>query len=413
MNYAVVNNYGVSSVTVPGSGTVTVYFFLLAAGGKGAAYYGAGSGGIFYGSVNLNAGTIIYTLVPSGSGQNGSVNGAFISLQPITTNNPNINGIPFAWSGNEAFGATAIDGSIGTGGSFAVAGTSGPWNSIPAMYLTDSNGTQYPITLIDAVNGTDGAYPPNVYTTAPTVPAPWLNYTASTFTSDAAQQLAIENAGFGAGGWAPSDVYGDNGGDGLIILGWNTPITFSTPIGAVRTPKPITRSNGVHCFPKGTTIMTPEGYKAVETLEQGSLVTTSTNNVVPIKNIYKTIIKSANVTNAPYFIPKHSLGSSPVADLRLSPQHAFQVRKDVWVSPKYAAELTEKVHQYGLGEPITYYHVECPNFFKDNLIVDGTVVESYGTNQTKGMKAVYIYSPALKAFTRASQPRNTILKGRE
>jgi hypothetical protein len=350
MNYAVVNNSGVSSVTVPGSGTVTVYFFLLAAGGKGAAYYGAGSGGIFYGSVNLNAGAIIYILVPSGSGQNGSVNGAFISLQPITTDNPAINGIPYAWSGNEAFGATAIDGSIGTGGSFAVTGTSGPWNSIPAMYLTDSNGTQYPITLIDAVNGIDGAYPPNVYTTAPTVPAPWLNYTASTFTSDAAQQLAIQNAGFGAGGWAPSDIYGDNGGDGLIILGWNTPITFSTPIGAVRTPKPITTSSSsVSCFPKGTTIMTPEGYKAVETLEKGSLVITAANRVVAIKNVYHTTLTTTSTT-APYLIPKHSFGASPTVDLRLSPLHAFQIKKGLWQIPQYAALSNKAIQQYSVGE---------------------------------------------------------------
>jgi hypothetical protein len=258
------------------------------------------------------------------------------------------------------------------------------------MSLTDILGNSYPVTynIVTEANGGSG----NTNGLGGKTP-----YDFNNFPGDTSQLLSNYKV---VGGGATYDNIPDPGAPGVVIVSFNNPIPWR--------PRNTDWDISINppCFPKGTTIMTPEGYKAVETLEQGSLVTTAANKIVPIKNIYTTAIKSANATNAPYLIPKHSLGTSPSSDLRLSPQHAFQVRRDVWVSPKYAAELTDRVQQYGIGEPITYYHIECPNFFKDNLIVDGTVVESYGTNQTKGMKAVYVYSPALKAFTRVAS-RNT------
>lgn len=37
--------------------------------------------------------------------------------------------------------------------------------------------------------------------------------------------------------------------------------------------------------------------------------------------------------------------------------------------------------QYGVGEPITYYHIECPDFYSDNLMAEGAVVESFKGRQ--------------------------------
>ena len=91
------------------------------------------------------------------------------------------------------------------------------------------------------------------------------------------------------------------------------------------------------------------------------------------------------------------------ADLKLSPLHAFQSRKGVWQIPKYAALKNKAVQQYGVGSSVTYYHLECPNFFTDNLVVDGCVVESFGNKQVKGLKTLYKFNETLNGFTRASQ----------
>jgi hypothetical protein len=93
----------------------------------------------------------------------------------------------------------------------------------------------------------------------------------------------------------------------------------------------------------------------------------------------------------------------PNADLRLSPWHAFQMKKGLWMKPMSAFELGMPVKQYDLGKSVTYYHFEAPNFFKDNFICEGTVVESFGISQIKGMKnRVYTYNANLKGYTRAA-----------
>jgi hypothetical protein len=155
----------------------------------------------------------------------------------------------------------------------------------------------------------------------------------------------------------------------------------------------------VACFPKGTRIATQSGPVLVEDLKTGDLVLTADGRQVPVK-VYSTTIESATASSAPYFIPKKAFGLK--ADLNLSPLHAFQSRKGVWQIPKYATLKNKAVQQYGLGSPITYYHLECPNFFTDNLVVDGCVVESFGANQAKGMKTLYKFNEILNGFTRAS-----------
>ena len=62
-----------------------------------------------------------------------------------------------------------------------------------------------------------------------------------------------------------------------------------------------------------------------------------------------------------------------------------------------------KIEQYGIGEEITYYHIELPNYFKDNIVAEGSVVESFASGQTKGMKAVYKYNERIGGFTRTSK----------
>lgn len=153
----------------------------------------------------------------------------------------------------------------------------------------------------------------------------------------------------------------------------------------------------VPCFPKGTRILTASGYKTVESLTQGELVQTADGRQVPVK-LYGTYIPVTNTMTAPFKIPKGVFGVAH--DLLLSPDHAFQVQKGLWMIPKYAAALSEKVEQVLVGSPVTYYHIECPQYLRDNLVVDGVVVESYAGRQLSTRRP-YTYSKTLQAFTRS------------
>jgi len=154
----------------------------------------------------------------------------------------------------------------------------------------------------------------------------------------------------------------------------------------------------VPCFPKGTRILTASGYKAVETLAQGDLVQTADGRQVPAK-LYGTHIECATTRTAPFRVPKGSLAPSlPSHDLLLSPDHAFQLRRGVWMMPRKAALLSDRVEQIGVGEPVTYYHLQCPQYLRDNLVVDGVVVESYAGKTT----SPYTYNERLQGYTRAA-----------
>jgi len=143
--------------------------------------------------------------------------------------------------------------------------------------------------------------------------------------------------------------------------------------------------------------LTASGYKTVESLTQGELVQTADGRQVPVK-LYGTYIPVTNTMTAPFKIPKGVFGVAH--DLLLSPDHAFQVQKGLWMIPKYAAALSEKVEQVLVGSPMTYYHIECPQYLRDNLVVDGVVVESYAGKQLSTRRP-YTYSKTLKAFTRS------------
>jgi len=181
-----------------------------------------------------------------------------------------------------------------------------------------------------------------------------------------------------------------NGADG-----WTSVTTFIIDDSHV-----IQISGRVACFPAGTRILTPAGYRAVETLNKGDFVTTAAGLTVPV-TVYSRTIKAATKNTAPYLIAAHSFGrNAPSAELRLSPLHAFQIRKGVWQSGRTANN--PNVKQYAIGEDVTYYHLECPNFFRDNLVANGCVVESFAGKQVAENTIIYTPCPRLGGFTRAS-----------
>ena len=159
------------------------------------------------------------------------------------------------------------------------------------------------------------------------------------------------------------------------------------------------QEGGVPCFVTGTQILTPTGYKPVEELQSGDYVLTAEKRRVPIK-LFTFTIDCATEDTAPYRINAGTFGLKyPKRDLHLSARHAVKDDKGRWQIPKYLAKYYSKVKQYGVGESVTYYHIECPNFYRDNLVAEGLVVESYKNTQgTKGV--VYMWSNSLGGWER-------------
>ena len=155
----------------------------------------------------------------------------------------------------------------------------------------------------------------------------------------------------------------------------------------------------VPCFPAGTRILTAEGYKVVESLTTDDRVQTSDGRFVrPM--LFKIPVQKATVDIAPYRIQTGSLSPNyPPHDLCLSPLHAVLDPMGTWHIPQAAAKDNDKVTQYGVGEPITYYHIECPDFYSDNLIAEGAIVESFKGRQGT-LDVVYEWVAELKGFRR-------------
>jgi len=157
--------------------------------------------------------------------------------------------------------------------------------------------------------------------------------------------------------------------------------------------------NGGACFTESSRILTPTGYRLAKDIKNGDLVTTADGRTVAVK-AYNTT-QRVDYGSAPYLIPAGSFGKgAPEQDLRLSPWHAIQVRKGVWQKPATMAETNPKLVQYGIGTKMTYYHFEAPNYFTDNLVCDGTIVESFANKQAK--PNVYTYNRTLNGYTRHS-----------
>jgi len=138
--------------------------------------------------------------------------------------------------------------------------------------------------------------------------------------------------------------------------------------------------SGVPCFVEGTRILTPEGYKAIETLSPTTdRVLTSDNRAVTFKP-FVTNIECADATTAPYIVEANAFGfKNPEQAIRLSPIHKVLIdaTKGLWTSPALASKTNPLITKYGIGEPVKYYHLECENYFTDNIIAEGAVTESY------------------------------------
>jgi hypothetical protein len=159
----------------------------------------------------------------------------------------------------------------------------------------------------------------------------------------------------------------------------------------------------VSCFVSGTRVLTQNGYKAVETLTESDRIVTSNGSTSSFKLMKASLTLTTEAT-APYLIAAHAFGHNvPSAPVSLSPRHMIQMRKGLWTCPRLASKTNTRVKQYGIGHPITYYHIQCESYLRDNIITEGMIVESYGTlKDTHGADSAYTWSKRFNALTRMS-----------
>lgn len=164
------------------------------------------------------------------------------------------------------------------------------------------------------------------------------------------------------------------------------------------------KSTPIPCFLKGTRVLTPKGYKAIEKFKDGDLIITDDNRIVPVKMSVRTV-KNTTEFNAPYRIPKNFFRKGiPQLDVDISPEHAIMFRPNVWIIPRILAMATRNVKQIKLGETVNYYHLEAPEYIRDNMIVEGMTVETYGRRFKD--KVAYVLSNKEGGFIRISKEKD-------
>jgi len=195
------------------------------------------------------------------------------------------------------------------------------------------------------------------------------------------------------------------------IANFNSALTFNDYnllIKADNDPSQVFTMGGgpvyLSCFPTGTQILTPDGYKAVETIQQGDLLTTAKGTNVPV-NVFSFTINKTDTTTAPYRLPAGTLGEDyQFEDICLSEWHAIQDSQGIWQIPRYLAKRDSRVQQYDIGKSVTYYHFECPNYFDHDLVIHGCVCESFKHRQNPG-SLTYISNEQKTGFLRI-RPEN-------
>ena len=166
------------------------------------------------------------------------------------------------------------------------------------------------------------------------------------------------------------------------FLRYGEPNTYSGySIASTRQLNPNPNPPPLPCFVTGTRILTPTGYKKVEEIESGDLVCTSDTRNVKAK-IYRFTIARTTEETAPYTIQAGALGKQmPLRDLHVSGNHAIKNSIGFWQIPKFLAQKNARIQQHAVGKTVTYYHVACENYMRDNLIVEGVTAESYNDSR--------------------------------
>ncbi len=123
------------------------------------------------------------------------------------------------------------------------------------------------------------------------------------------------------------------------------------------------------CFQRGTMILTPSGYRAVELLTRGDLVKTAQGRVTMIVGVNSFIGREDKCPL--YVLHKGSLGANkPIMDLYMSEGHAYR-NEGHWCHMK-CSSVAMKLQE----DNIEYYNMVLDNYLEHTLVANGVEVES-------------------------------------
>jgi len=175
-----------------------------------------------------------------------------------------------------------------------------------------------------------------------------------------------------------------------------------TQLGLSTQAAPFIYAGAIPCIPAGQLIRTLKGDVAVETVKSGDSILTPDGRSVVVK-VYKSTVL-ATKHHAPYLIPAHTFRPGyPKKDIQLSPQHKIQIGPDLWLSAEHASKMYPAIKQLVSDSLVHYFHFETPDFLTDDLVVEGSIVESYGTQYCQKYlrsKQPYVWSESHKAEIR-------------
>lgn len=137
----------------------------------------------------------------------------------------------------------------------------------------------------------------------------------------------------------------------------------------------------VICFAAGTKIATPEGERAVETLQRGDLVQTLGGRAMPVTWLGRQTVSTrfANPQRVlPIRIRAGALGDNvPCRDLLVSPDHALLV-DDVLIQAAALVNGTSIERETNVPETFVYYHVEVDDH--SLIFAENTPAETFVDN---------------------------------
>jgi len=198
--------------------------------------------------------------------------------------------------------------------------------------------------------------------------------------------------------WSGFSSYSPMNGDSIVVsisdVTASSPTTTNSAFTFSGSPNP--------CIPAGQLIRTTKGDVPVETVKSGDSIITPDGRPVVVKVHKSTLL--ANRHDAPYLIPANTFRPGyPKKDIQLSPHHKIQIGPDLWLSAEKASKMYPAIKQLLSASFVRYFHFETPDFLTDDLMVEGSVVESYGVGyfhtHLKG-KQPYAWSEKHKAEIR-------------
>jgi hypothetical protein len=193
-----------------------------------------------------------------------------------------------------------------------------------------------------------------------------------------------DNAVFTSGGYQASnhgiDYHGiaftTSGGDSYNLFTNGSVWDWADTTGATGTVT--LASSNAPCFLTGTLIATPDGERAVETLQAGDLVLTAEGQAVPVRWIGFTVISGLFADHGrlgPIRIAAGALDEAlPARDLLVSPGHALFLDGALVNAAALVNGTTIRREQMGTAD-VTYYHLELDTHTV--ILAEGVPTESF------------------------------------